>query len=464
MARPTDNNYPGYYGEEQPSVPDAHPGGQYAPPGPDPVPPSAHPEDGGQQTPAGNAIVSHSEHPQDDGQHATPGHDAAATPSAHPQGSAGGFHIELKNTTTSSNVYAYITGQATDHGNALFILGSDGQTAYYPPNPSGTNTPLSEDCGINLGNPGNTVAVTIPHIAGGRIWFAIDAPLKFSLNPGPALMEPSVTNESDPNFNTNWGFCELTYSQEELYANISYVDFVSIPISLELTTEHEATQTVSGMAPDSLDEVCDALKAQHAVDGKGWDQLVVTYNGRNLRALSPNQGMVSMPALFSNYYDEYINQVWERFSKEQISVDTQGDAGKVSGHVLNDVLNFGSVTLKKPSTQDIFTCSTGPFQTGNDEETNAIIPRIGAAFNRSTLLTNTEFPELPSEQYKGQVTNHYSRIVHKANLDGKGYAFPYDDVQMTGGPDQSGEVHASDPKVLTVTVGGGGATGVALNH
>lgn len=45
-----------------------------------------------------------------------------------------------------------------------------------------------------------------------------------------------------------------------------------------------------------------------------------------------------------------------------------------------------------------------------------------------------------------------------ANLDGKGYAFPYDDVQKTGGPDQSGEVHASDSVVLTVTVGGGGVS------
>jgi hypothetical protein len=109
----------------------------------------------------------------------TPPGQAAVPPSAPGQSGPDGFHIELKNTTTSSNVFAYITGQASDHGNALFILGSDGQTAYYPANPPGPNTPLSEDCAIHLGNPGNTVAVTIPHIAGGRIWFSIDAPLLF---------------------------------------------------------------------------------------------------------------------------------------------------------------------------------------------------------------------------------------------------------------------------------------------
>jgi len=38
-----------------------------------------------------------------------------------------------------------------------------------------------------------------------------------------------------------------------------------------------------------------------------------------------------------------------------------------------------------------------------------------------------------------------------------GYAFPYDDVQPTNGADQSGEVHAGDPTLFTVTVGGNNA-------
>lgn len=457
MARPLDPNNPAQSAQDEDSRHDMEPGDQYQAPGDAAVSNTAHPQDAGDYGAAAHATVSHAASAPSTGDHTTPGN-AAVPPSAHAQGSPGGFHIELKNTTTSSNAFAYITGQAIDHGNALFILGSDGQTAYYPPSPPGPNTPLSEDCGIHLGNPGNTVAVTIPHIAGGRIWFSIDAPLHFSLNPGPALMEPSVTNESDPNFNTNWGFCELTFSPDQLYANISYVDFVSIPISLELTTQSGGTQTVTGMAPEGLDAVCDALHAQQATDGKGWDQLVVMYNGRNLRALSPNQGMVGKPELFADYYDEYINEVWDRLSKEQISIDTQAAAGEVTAHVANGVLNVGGSTLSKPSTHDIFTCSTGPFQTGSDAEMDAIIPRIAAAFNRSTLLTNQEFPEPLSEYYKEHITNHYSRIVHMANLDGKGYAFPYDDVQKTGGPDQSGEVHASDPVVLTVTVGGGGVS------
>ncbi|OAL29167.1 hypothetical protein AYO20_09320 [Fonsecaea nubica] len=369
------------------------------------------------------------------------------------------LQIALQNQTTSNTVYAYVTGQAIDRGNALFLLSADGRTPFYPSSPGAVGSSIPQNCAIPLGAPGHTTTVTIPHIAGGRIWFSIDAPLKFLLNPGPALVEPSVTNPSDPNANTNWGFAEFTFNSDQLYANISYVDFVGPPIALTLTTQGGATHHVSGMPANGLDQVCSGLRAQHAADGKGWDKLIVTHNGRNLRALSPNQGMVTNPSLFANYYDGYINRAWQKFASQSMSIDTQASFGTVSAKVNNNgTLNFGGSSFAKPSTRDIFTCSTGPFATGANAQTNAIIPRLAAAFNRSTLLVSNSFPASQNMYYKDPTTNHYSRIVHSLNLDGKGYAFPYDDVQPSGGADQSGEVHAGDPKLFTVTVGGTHAT------
>ncbi|KIW19330.1 hypothetical protein PV08_03624 [Exophiala spinifera] len=374
------------------------------------------------------------------------------------QASGATLNIALQNQTTSSTVYAYVTGTAIDNNNALFLLSSDGHTPYYPTSPGGTGSALSQNCAIALGPPGNTVNVTIPHIAGGRIWFSVGSPLTFLLNPGPALVEPSVTNPSDPNTNINWGFAEFTFNSDQLYANISYVDFVGLPIALTLTTVNSGTQHVSGMPANGLDQVCSGLRAQHATDGKGWDQLVVTRNGQNLRALSPNQGMVMHPDLFSGYYDDYVNRAWSKYASQQMSIDTQASYGTVSAQVSAGKLSFGGSVFSKPSTRDIFTCSTGPFATGANAETNAIIPRLAAAFNRSTLLVSNTFPADQSLYYQDPVTNHYSRIVHGVNLDGKGYAFPYDDVQPTSGKDQSGEVHAGDPKLFTVTVGGQNAS------
>jgi hypothetical protein len=73
------------------------------------------------------------------------------------------------------------------------------------------------------------------------------------------------------------------------------------------------------------------------------------------------------------------------------------------------------------------------------------------------LLCEEEHPSQPHTFYKTDPTNHYARIVHEHNIDGKGYAFAYDDVQPDGGEDQSGKVNHGAPKVFTIIIGGGGA-------
>lgn len=63
--------------------------------------------------------------------------------------------------------------------------------------------------------------------------------------------------------------------------------------------------------------------------------------------------------------------------------------------------------------------------------------RISAALNRSTLLKNSFQPndETVANFYTEDVTNHYARLVHEANINGRGYAFPYDDVPALGDVD-----------------------------
>ena len=172
-----------------------------------------------QQAPAQGASAPHSQHaPQQpsqlqravQSQQPNQGQRPIAIPPTQGKAAAGTLNIALVNTTTSSSVYATVTGLATDNNSALFLLQADGQTPYYPSNVSGTGQPLGENCAIQLGAPGATTNIVIPHIAGGRIYFSIGTPLTFQLNPGPALVEPSVTNPSDPNINLEWAFCEYT--------------------------------------------------------------------------------------------------------------------------------------------------------------------------------------------------------------------------------------------------------------
>jgi hypothetical protein len=129
----------------------------------------------------------------------------------------------------------------------------------------------------------------------------------------------------------------------------------------------------------------------------------------------------------------------------------------VTGQVGNDLFTFPGVgSFARPTAANIFSCASGPFSpAGMSPEMLAIVLRLAAALNRSTLLTDPHQPdgENPATYYTAPVTNHYARIVHAASLDGGGYAFPYDDVAPTGGADQSGSVSSASPAQLCVTVG-----------
>lgn len=57
-----------------------------------------------------------------------------------------------------------------------------------------------------------------------------------------------------------------------------------------------------------------------------------------------------------------------------------------------------------------------------------------------------------SSYYTVNPTNHYSRLVHSFEVDGRGYAFPYDDVNPDG-ENASGELSSGSPDTLTVFVG-----------
>ena len=365
----------------------------------------------------------------------------------------GSLSIKIENNTGASALYAYVSGQ-DDQG--VCMLESDGETVYHPQSPSSTLQPLAQNCAISVGANGVSRTVTVPYLSGARLWFSKNAPLTFLVNPGPALVEPSVTNPSDPNYDVEWDFCEFTYNSATLYVNISNVDFVCLPVSLQLQNSSGTVTTVEGLPADGLDTVASELVAQGEKDGQGWGQLIVNSpSGGTLRVLSPNSGIVLYPSLLETYFQSYVSQVWSKYASADLTVNTQTSWGNVVGTASNGELTFGSVgSFAQPASKDIFSCSTGPFAGGSAELLN-IGARLAAAFNRSTLLIDSEQPEgeVVSTYYQASVTNHYARICHATSLDGKGYAFPYDDVGPSSGVDQSGFLSDPSPALLTVSVG-----------
>lgn len=231
-------------------------------------------------------------------------------------------------------------------------------------------------------------------------------------------------------------------------------------MSVTLTTTSGKVDHVSGLGFNGLRNLENSLIAQSRLDNMPWGSLIVkNSSGQTLRVLSPNNYcVVNGAASFAGYFEPYVNQVWAYYTNNKtLSCDTQAQWGVVTGSVdSNNLLDFGNgVTYSKPSTADVFSCSTGPFAGGSPEQM-CITPRIAAAFNRGTLLSSTTTPDPagPASFYQNPVCNHYSRIVHEQLLDNRGYGFPYDDVVATNGPDQCGAVYDSNPQVLTFAVGG----------
>jgi hypothetical protein len=297
------------------------------------------------------------------------------------------------------------------------------------------------------------------YLSSGRIYTAAGT-LSFYLVSG-GLVQPSVTNPKDPNIDVNYGFAEFSNNAQGIYADVSFVDFLGIPLGLSLQST-SGTQSVKGVGTTAVSDVCSALKAQAAIDGAPWDDLCVTdAKGNLVRVIAPTDYISATNTGFNNYWSSYVDQVWTKYTTNTLTIDTQGAAGKVACKVTSGTLicagdNRG---YAKPSAADIFGCDSGPFKIlkGDNSIHAAVVPRLCAAFDRSTLLLNggNVQPSLPSSSYYTvSPTNHFSRIVHKYELGGLGYAFAYDDVASDGAPSAAGLVSDANPQVLTVTIGG----------
>lgn len=364
----------------------------------------------------------------------------------------------LVNQSSTNTAYAYIVGLDLNNGRWTLVT-ADGQSTYQPPTPGADHTILAQDCAIALnanGMPG--VSVQIPRLASGRIFFSYDQKLQFFMNSNGGFVMPSEKDVNDPNIDTQWTFCEFTFNNTELYGNISFVDVLSIPVAFELeTSDGTGMQYVPGLPDGAMLRVASDLMAQKVKDGGDWDKCIYRDSGNNIiRILSPNTAVQIYPTAFEHYLDSYIDDVWQKYTSEDLIVNTQRlEWGAATGRVSGGILDFGGgMTFAKPSTQSIWSCSIPPWTTGNDEQGN-ITARLTAAFNRTTLLVNSNQPngENPETYYTNALTNHYSRIVHEQVYGNLGYAFPYDDVHPDGGISYEGRVQSSSPLKWTITVG-----------
>ncbi|PHH79942.1 hypothetical protein CDD80_3394 [Ophiocordyceps camponoti-rufipedis] len=370
--------------------------------------------------------------------------------------------VNLSNSTKTIN--AYVTG--LDAEDRVVFVRADGSLLYPSSGGSETPVPIKENVGIPL--TGKSQRLPLPMaLYGGRVWFA-EGQLQFFMvktSCGDGMVQPSAVNLQDPSAGVNWSFAELTYTRQgSIFANISYVDFVGLVLSMALRERNgKGTQTVRGLDASAVNRICSSMVSQSGSDGFPWSRLCVAgEDGTPIRVMSPNSYATINSTDFSQYWTAYVDRVWDQYRRAPLFIDTQSTAGQVECRVsASDMLLCGGGDNRgyaKPTAQDIWGCNSGPFERLADDNTVhvAVIPRLCAAFVRSTLLLpgGDVQPRLnASHYYQDTPASHYSRLIHELEVDGRGYAFPYDDVNPAGEPDASGVVASDVPDTLTVYVG-----------
>ena len=266
------------------------------------------------------------------------------------------------------------------------------------------------DLSIPLGT-----TVNLPQMSG-RIYFSINDKLKFKVVGANALQYPAGWVSTDPSFNVLHDWVEFTLNPSGMFCNTTMVDMFGVPLAIHLAGASQ--QTTGTLVAGGRTAIMNGIAAQ-----PGFGQLVLA-NG--LRVIAPGHGIDA--GLFSpTYYDAYVNQVWSTYTATNLNVTVNGTtlAGRVSGGSL--VFAGGGGTFAKPTTQDIFYCAGALAPPAGTAGPVAAV--LGAAFNRSTLLSSAQQPVNDAAAfYQNATTNHYARIIHQNTVDGKAYGFPFDDV------------------------------------
>jgi hypothetical protein len=297
--------------------------------------------------------------------------------------------------------------------------------------PAGGDPPIpAPDASIQGPGNGQSTTIQMPKFSG-RVYFSYGQKLVFKLTTG-GLVQPAVQNPSDPNRNILFHWSEYTLNDAGLWINSTQVDMVSAPYAVSVQGADGTTKTTGHLKPGGYNAVYNTLRNTAG----GWSGLIQTApDGSVLRALSPLYG-VETGALPANAMDDYINRVWSKYSSETLTVTPFGDQpntkyfGRVSGGVMDFTNSSGAVvtSFQKPDSASVFGCFK-LLDAPNDQVRGPISRTLCAGYNRSTLLTNPNQPDLTDANfYQDAVTNQYSKIIHSQMADGHAYGFAFDDV------------------------------------
>ena len=392
--------------------------------------------------------------------------------------SAQSIPVKIVNHTNlpDDSIYVAITGQNIDASKFIWIDLENGNqilmdTSYNTLIRPGDTISKFADCFYQLSEI-NDHTITLERIIGCRIWISEKSHLWFHFFPNlpnttQGYTQPNILDTLDPNHGIIYEYIECTSVSNGFFGNTTRVDAYQRPISLELIKEGTDSQILGDKATQS--DVINRF-SELIEDHPEFAYCLDTLHGTILQFTKTqefyNQGVGN------NYYESYIDAIWEKYKTDSLKFDGGQDLGIFHGavNVLDKFVfrcvsgpnkdSIGSIEAK-PTTQEIIEGS-GVLATGTITDMN-VQKMICAALTRGAIDTTTTAVQQwndTSSYYKTSPVNHYAGFWHQPGIsfDRKAYGFAYDDVFQ-----QSSSLYSNNPDTIKIHFGHymGGVTSVS---
>ncbi len=340
----------------------------------------------------------------------------------------------------------------------LYVLGESGGKLGYV-SEAGTFTawtgganPPAPAPDVSIAGPANGASKTIqvPKGLSGRMYMAFGDKLDFKVSQDGGLVQPAPWAPGDASRDILFDWSEFTYNDSGVWLNSSQVDMFAVPHSVDVTGSDGRNLKTGELKPGGHAAVIDGLRANPE-----FAKLIQTRaDGTVLRALAPGKG-ADAGGFDPDYLAGYIDQAWAAYAGTDLTVKPFADQpGKVfTGRTSGDVMTFRDATgaqvasFTKPSTANVWGCD-GNLGAPNDLVVGPIARSLCAALFRGTLGTQPVEPSTdPSTFYRNEPVNAYGKLIHANMVDGKAYAFAFDDVAA-----QESLVHSGDPTAIGITL------------
>ncbi|GGK80086.1 beta-1,3-glucanase family protein [Mangrovihabitans endophyticus] len=345
----------------------------------------------------------------------------------------------------SDALHLYVLGVSGDQ------LGYVDEAGAFTPWTGGANPPVpAPDVSIDGPAQGASKTISVPKGLSGRMYMSFGDKLDFKLSQD-GLVQPAPWAGGDANTNILFDWSEFTYNDAGVWLNSSQVDMFAVPHAVSVTGSDGGTLTTGELKPGGRQAVIDGIAADPA-----WAGLVQRRDdGTVLRVLAPGKG-ADVGNFPSDYLDGFIDSAWAAYANADLTVKPFAEqpdtvfTGRTSGDVMTftDATGAQVATFDKPATADVWGCD-GALGAPNDAVVGPIARSLCAALQRGTLGSQPVEPSSdPSTFYQNERVNLYNKLVHENMVDGKAYAFAFDDVA-----NQESLVHSGDPTAIGITIG-----------